>query len=171
MSDEIILGIFTLLGTILGFVLTKLTDFFRERKEKRRYHTRFMIKLSSIRGILLNIKSVAEKMDKITTQNELGNIRIFLLSIDLKEELSKMELILEKSISVDITKSDILLRFEKLQSGINNLLILNDIHTEKFEDIKPSIISLTTMIDLVIDGLIDDMYYQYTNKTARKRDT
>jgi hypothetical protein len=164
MSDEIIIGIFTILGTVLGFGLTLLYDFFRERKEKRKYHTRFMIKLSNISGILLNIKSATEKMDRITTQTELKNIRVFLLSVNLKDELSKMEILLEKSISVDMTKSDILLRFEKLQSGINSLLILNDIHADKFEDIKPNIIAMTTMIGPVIDELIDDMYYQYTNK-------
>jgi len=169
MSDEILVGIFTLLGaiigTVLGFCLTILYDFFRERKERRKYHTRFMIKLSNLRGTLWNIKIAAEKMEIITTQRELQNIRVFLIGVNLKEELSKMELILEKSISVDMTKSDILLRFEKLNSGINSLLaLLNDVHADKFQNIKPNIITVTTMIDQVIDELIDDMYYQYNNK-------
>lgn len=162
-GNEMIIGVFTLLGTILGFSLTKIESFYRERKEKRRYLTRFMIKLSNIRGTLLNVKMAAEKMETITTQKELQNIHVYFIGVNLKEELLKMESILEKAVSVDMTKSDILLRFEKLQSGINSLLILNNNHVEKFEDIRPGIITLTTMIDQVIDELIDDMYYQYNN--------
>jgi len=34
MSDEVIVGIFTLLGTILGFGLTKISDIIKENQER-----------------------------------------------------------------------------------------------------------------------------------------
>lgn len=161
MTDEIIVGIFTLLGTILGFCLTKLSDFITTKREKRRSQLIFTAKLVLIQQIITNVKTTTEKSEKITNQNELKKVLGIMTGSNLKNEFSKLEPLYERSITLNFKKIDVYGDFMALSMAINNLLSLYNFTSDDFVDIKPEVLRITSEILKIIDTMTTQMYYEY----------
>jgi len=157
MSDEVVVGIFTLLGTIfgtiLGFCLTKLSDYNREKREKRECQLRFLFKLTLISAAIKKIKMDAEALEKITNQNDLNKIRKNLKKINITDEYSKLEPLFEKFVIPDIEKTDLFVDFRKLHIFLNDLLTIIEIESNNFGDMKPKMVAISTKILEIIQNM------------------
>lgn len=95
-------------------------------------------------------------MEEVTTQEDLERIRQILVKIDLKEELSKSEKLLENAIPLDLEKSKSYKRFAIYKIKVNSLLMKTETVSVNFQDMKPKLMKLLTEIKN-IDGELTKM--------------
>jgi len=112
--------------------------------------------LAHICGTLKVIKKIVDEMEEVTTQEDLERIRQILVKIDLKEELSKSEKLLENAIPLDLEKSKSYKRFAIYKIKVNSLLMKTETVSVNFQDMKPKLMKLLTEIKN-IDGELTKM--------------
>jgi len=161
MSDEIIIGIFTLLGTILGFSLTKISDIITAKRERRRNQLNFSFKLAIVCGTMKTLKTEVNESKKITNQCDLEKIRTILMTLNLKDELSKLDVLFEKSVNPNLKNPEIFAQFGGLNILANNLQILTEIKSDNFQDLKPGLLSILSEIIIIIEDINNKMYYEH----------
>jgi hypothetical protein len=152
MTDDLIVGylgiIGTLLGAILGFAISKISDIITAKREKQRYQNLIGVKSNSINMLIKNIKKHVDNVVRITSQEDLVIIEEFLLKNDIKEEILKLESISEKIVKFSYCEKEksyfeILTR---LKFNINFLLNLRTIHSNEPKDEKQLLLKVLTEI-------------------------
>lgn len=159
MSDDGILGILgTILGAILGFTLSKISDIITAKRERRRYQNLLRFKFSSIKVKIDCITEHVNRVDKITDQKSLTAIQNFILGNDIKEEITKLESIADKFVisNYDENDSEYFNRLARLKGNLNFLINLSRIHNDDPQDEKPLLIELLTSISQDIVYLSQD---------------
>ena len=145
MTDDVTVGLLSILGTaigvFLGFGLTKLNDSITAKRKLRTYQIQLMQRLMNVEATIRTLEDFAKKLDKITTKNDLESFQKILVMTEIKDELKKIETLLEKFTLPDFNKSTTFSDFAILKVNINNLLIDFSQNTENFADIKPELIS------------------------------
>lgn len=143
MGDTVITGIFTLLGTLLGFGLLKISDWLKERKERKKSKTLLIFKLLQIRSTIVAMKAEADDLMEITKIEDLNKILDVLVKVDMNKEMNKIEFLFEKIFNPDIKDPKMFTQFVNLNIRLNNLLTITmDNPKQNFPDLKPSLIKL-----------------------------
>jgi hypothetical protein len=124
MGDAVITGIFTLLGTLFGFGLLKISDWFKERKEREKSKTLLIFKLLQIRTTIVAMKAEAEDLMEITKIEELNKISDVLVKVDMNKEMNKIEFLFEKIFNPDIKDPKMFTQFVNLNTRQNNPLTM-----------------------------------------------
>lgn len=160
MSNDIIVGILgiaaAIVGTVSGFAISKMSDSITAKRERKRYQILLRFKLATITVMINNIISHINLCEKITNQENFTIIEEFLLRNDIKEEISKLEYLTEKSIkfNFDEKENEYLKNLIHLKFGINQLLYSGMIHAkEPIPDEKPYLLKLLNEISKDLDNL------------------
>jgi hypothetical protein len=149
MTDEIIVGLFALGGTLFGFLLSKISDSITAERGRKRYQILLRFKLNTIKAMIKKIIDHVNRCDKITDQESFTIIEELLLRNDIKKEISKLESLTEKAIkfNFDEKEDEYLVKLIHLKFGINQLLYSGTIHAkEPIPDEKPDLMKLLTEI-------------------------
>ncbi|WP_321507050.1 hypothetical protein [uncultured Methanoregula sp.] len=159
MTDDITIALLSILGTaigvFLGFGLTKFNDIKTAKRERQRNQNLLRFKSNSIKEMIDTIIKQVNKSEKIADLESLIIIEDFLLNNDIKEEISKLESIMDKIVKSDYDDKDrlylsIILR---IKASINYLLYLKTIHIHEPDDEKPSLIEILTTTSKDLDYL------------------
>jgi len=86
------------------------------------------------------LKDNTEKMDKIITKKDLESLHKILNMCDIRDELSKIETLLEKPISFDNDKYSLFVNFSILKVHLNGLLTFFESNPDNFENKKAELI-------------------------------
>lgn len=165
MSDEIIVGVFTLLGTlfgtILGFSLTKISDYFSAKRQKMTFLHQSLYRIINILATIQTVRKIASGMDKITNQKDLEKINNVLFMSDLPEEISKLETLLEKTIPSNIDKQHPFSTFPELKIGLKGLLLMSEMRSENFTDIKPDLMKNMSDCEKQVYDIVETIRKDY----------
>jgi hypothetical protein len=173
MTDEIIVGYFTLgstlLGTLLGFGLTKLSDKIAVKQERQRYQNLLRFKLYSLIEKIDAVNDYIDLFDKITDQKDLTKIQKFLFENGIKEEISNVESITDKIVNSNYNEKERLYfaALARLKNNLNFLLTLESIPTNDSQDKKPLLNERLPQIYLDIDCLIQGEYTVFATNQKR----
>lgn len=142
MDEAIITGIFTLLGTVLGFGLVKLSDILKERKTKEIDITLFIFNLSVLHAPIVAIKSEVENFEQIKTLQDLNKINNILKISDLKKEIAQLEILFEKIILYKVANVDVFIEFKRLVNQVSAITYFIETRNQMktFDDAKPFLI-------------------------------
>jgi hypothetical protein len=156
MDDAIITGLFTLLGTALGFGLVKLSDMLKERKTKEIDITLFIFNLSVLHAPIVAIKSEVENLEPIKTSQDLNKINNILKISDVKKEIAQLEIFFEKIILSKVVSVDVYIGFKRLVKQINAITYFIETRNEMktFDDAKPFLIKNLSETSQNIEDII-----------------
>jgi len=142
MEDTIIAGIFTLLGTVFGFGLVKLSDILKERKTKEIDITMFIFNLSVLHAPIVAIKSEVENFEQIKTLQDLNKINNLLKISDVKKEIAQLEILFEKIILYKVANVDVFIDFKRLVNQVSAITYFIETRNQMktFDDAKPFLI-------------------------------
>jgi hypothetical protein len=171
MNNTIITGIFTLLGTILGFGLLKISDIQKERKEREKDQTLLIFKLMEIRTTIEAMKEEAEGLIELTNLEDLDKIRDILKKHDIMSTLTKIEILFEKTITPDIKNPDLFTQLAKLRILLNNFLTIQTIDEKQLNEKQLAMNGKSLLIEKLseilstIDAISTKIYdIRYPNK-------
>jgi hypothetical protein len=131
MGDAVITGIFTLLGTLFGFGLLTISDWFKERKEREKSKTLLIFRLLQIRSTIAAMKAEAEDLMEITKIEELNKISDVLVKVDMNKEMNKIEFLFEKIFNPDIKDPKMFTQFVNLNTRQNNPLTITMVNPKQ----------------------------------------
>jgi hypothetical protein len=158
MGDELITGIFTLLGTFLGFGLVKISDWITARDERNKVRAALTFKLYKLREILtVNKTNIQETFPTITRLYELKAIQDLVIRSEIQKEFPKIEFLFEKLFTPDIKSPDIFINFSNLSIYLKSLLTIVDSNSESFPDQKPRVLTLFIVTIDVLNKIIDEI--------------
>jgi len=169
MGDNGFLGILgTILGTILGFVLSIIGDFIKTKQNRQRYQNLLRFKLYDLRENIDTVNNYVDKFDKITDQN-LIEIRDFLLKSGTKEKILNLESIIDKIVSSKSGKKEklYLAALSRLKNNLNFLLTFESIPLYDRQDKKPLLNERLPQIYLDMDCLIQGEYTVFVTNSKR----
>jgi hypothetical protein len=174
MSDYIIVGFFGIVaaiaGTFSGIAISKILDRNTAKRERRRYQILLRFKLALLTMMIDNIISKVNGCEKITNQESFTIIEEFLVNNDIKEEISNLESLTEKSIkfNFDEKEEEYLGKLIRLKFGVNQLLYSGTIHAkEPISDEKPYLLNLLTQISKDL-GYLSDYHSQKFHQEFQK---
>jgi hypothetical protein len=172
MDDAIITGIFTLLGTILGFGLLKISDIIKEKNEREKNQTLLIFKLVEMRTTMNTMKEESEKLIEITNLEDLDKIRDILTKHDIRDAISKIEMLFEKTITPDIKNPNLFTLLAKLRIILNDFLTIQLVDEKQLNgnqlamNSKSIIINKLSEIISTIDEICLEIYdIRYPNKS------
>jgi len=162
MGDDVFVGylgiIGTIIGVIIGFGLSKISDLITAKRERQRNKNLLYFKLCSLKTKIATITECVNRLDKITDQKSITAMNNFLVGQNIREEISKLESVTDKIVNSNYNESDrvFFARVADLKFHFDFLLNLNRIHNDDPQDEKPSIILSLKAISEDIDYLSQD---------------
>jgi hypothetical protein len=156
MSNDVIVGFFGVLCTIIGFALSKISDIISAKLERQRNQKLLRFKLPIIKVKIDTLLRQVNQLERITDQESLIMIKEFVLENDIKEEISKLEPIADNIVTSNYNEKerDYFISLGRLKANLNYLLYLSRIHIdEPHRDEKPVLLQLLTAISKDIDYL------------------
>jgi hypothetical protein len=156
MDEATITGIFTLLGAVLGFLISKISDFITEWKDRKNNKILLILKLSALNASL--IKPMRIEIEKntiaITKSSDLFKINAILKASDATNEVTRLVRLYEKSIPINIKNVDLYADFDILIYQMHALIFFIDRRVnqiDQFPDQKQYLIESLDKISKHID--------------------
>jgi hypothetical protein len=152
MDEAIIAGIFTILGVIIGIFSSIVLEFLKERKERKNNVAHLCVNLETIKAYFEFIKGKVGNYPSITTSDDLKPVIEILESSKINNEISKLEMLFEKSIQLNFDNTQLLIDLKWIIKDIEFFRYSIEVRSQplSFPDAKPEIIDkLNAIIDSI----------------------